>query len=55
MKKYTAPTINITKVSNVDIIQTSGLVIGGTGSNDNPMEWALRNTNPSKNADPFKN
>lgn len=50
MKKYTKPMLNVTKISSVDIIQTSGLVVGGQGSNNNPMEWptSLSNTSTTK-------
>ena len=55
MKKYIKPSIEVLKVDSVDIIQTSGLVVGGdfnTGSGSATMPSP---TNTLNNVNPYKN
>lgn len=39
MKNYQKPTIETIINEPNDVITTSGLQVGGTGQNDNPIEW----------------
>ena len=56
MKKYTKPSIEVLKVETVDIIQTSGLIIGDDFNTGNSGSGTMPSpTNTLNNVNPYKN